>query len=162
MNNLFYLFLATAIFACAEQSNQEEVADVATEEKAEVSKDSYHIHVDSIPQNPDSGFTNVYNKGGMSIGYINIPQPMDFSSLLKGLPHDLCNSPHWGYVIDGSVRIIYHDGKQDTVTAGEVFYWPELHTGIVDDSVKLVDFSPDDEFIPLMKHIGSVLAESEE
>lgn len=116
---------------------------------------SFHITVGAIPPNPKSGFTNVYGKGGLSIGYLDIPAPMDFSPLFEGLPGDLCSSPHWGYVIEGDIRIIYGDGKEELVKAGEAFYWPAPHTAVVDKRVKLVDFSPDQDFIPLMDHIAA-------
>lgn len=162
MKNTLIILLAIMLASCSNSDgngNQNDTV-VIVESDVNINKESFHIPVGDIPPNPDSGFTNVYNKGGMSIGYIDIAEPMDLSFLFKGLPHDLCNSPHWGYVIDGSLRVIYQDEKQDTVKAGEVFYWPELHTGVVDDSVKFVDFSPDEEFITLMKHIGKVMEES--
>lgn len=123
--------------------------------------ESFHMAGDQIPPNPKSGFTNINGIGGMSIGYLDIPEPMDFTPLFAGLPQDLCSSPHWGYIIDGSIRIKYADGKEETVKAGEVFYWPAPHTGIIDDHVKLVDFSPDGKFIPLMDHIAAKMAEQQ-
>jgi hypothetical protein len=120
---------------------------------------SFHMPADQIPPNPVSGFTNIYEKGGMSIGYVSVPTTTDFGPLLEGLPNDMCPSPHWGYIIDGAIRIIYADGAEEVVSAGEVFYWPAPHTAIVDDSVKLVDFSPDVHFKPLMAHIGEKLKE---
>jgi hypothetical protein len=32
--------------------------------------------------------------------------------LLKGLEHDLCQSPHWGYLVEGEVIVSFADGKQ--------------------------------------------------
>ena len=118
---------------------------------------SYHMACNQIPPNPKTGFTNLSGLGGMSIGYLEVPAPTDFTPLFEGLPQDMCNSPHWGYIIEGSIRLKYEDGKEETVEAGEVFYWPAPHTAMVDKSVKLVDFSPDEEFVPLMDHIAEKL-----
>jgi hypothetical protein len=122
--------------------------------------ESFHMAANKIPPNPKNGFTNVSGLGGMSIGYLDVPGPTDFTPLFAGLPDDMCSSPHWGYVIDGSLRIKYPGGKEETVSAGEVFYWPAPHTGVVDKSVKFVDFSPDHEFIPVMAHLAKKMAEA--
>lgn len=121
---------------------------------------SYHLAVTKIPPNPNNGFANVSGLGGMSIGYMDVPGPADFTPFFAGLPGDRCGSPHWGYVIDGSLRILYPGGKEDTVSAGEAFYWPAPHTGVVDKSVKFVDFSPDHQFIPVMTHLAKKMAEA--
>lgn len=121
---------------------------------------SYHAPVDKIPKNPRNGFHNISGLGGMSIGYMEVPGPTDFTPLFKGLPGDMCSCPHWGYVIDGALRIKYPGGKEETVNAGEVFYWPAPHTGIVDKNVKFIDFSPDDRYIPVMDHLAKKIAEA--
>lgn len=75
----------------------------------------------------------------MSIDYMDVPGPADFTPFFKRLPENMCSATHWGYVIDGSLRIKYPEGKEDVVNAGEVFYWPAPHTAIVDKNVKFVD-----------------------
>ena len=95
----------------------------------------------------------------MSIGYVEVPTAVDFSPLFAGLPQNMCISPHWGYILEGSIRLKYGDGKEETINAGEVFYWPAPHTGMVDSNVKFIDFSPDREFVPLMEHIAKKIAE---
>jgi hypothetical protein len=121
---------------------------------------SFHMAVNEIQKNPRNGFTNLSGLGGMSVGYMEIPAPADFTPFFEGLPGNMCNSPHWGYVIEGALRIRYSGGKEETVNAGEVFYWPAPHTGIVDKNVKFIDFSPDRKFIPVMDHLAKKMAES--
>ena len=121
---------------------------------------SFHLPVTKIPKNPRNGFTNLSGFGGMSIGYMEIPAPADFTPFFEGLPGNMCNSPHWGYVIDGSLRIKYAGGKEETVNAGEAFYWPAPHTGTVDKNVKFIDFSPDSKFVPVMDHLAKKMAEA--
>ncbi|MBT2675509.1 hypothetical protein J7E95_32890, partial [Streptomyces sp. ISL-14] len=36
--------------------------------------------------------------GGMSVGYIRLPQGTDMGPALKGMPGDACQCPHWGYL----------------------------------------------------------------
>ena len=119
-------------------------------------KKSYHIEANKIPQNPKTGFTNISGIGGMTIGYIDVPEQTDFTPFFKGLPHDMCCSPHWGYVLEGSIRLIYPGGKEETINAGEVFYWPAPHTAVIDKSVKFIDFSPDKEMSMLMDHFARI------
>ncbi len=132
------------------------VVDVSSFEKPQ--SESFHVQADHIQALPENGFRVTPGHGGMTIGYNEMKGPLDVTSLFKGLPHDMCNSPHWGYVLEGSLRLIYADGKEETVNAGEVFYWPAPHTGIVDKYVKFVDFSPDEEMSVLMDQISKNLA----
>ena len=97
--------------------------------------------------------------GGMTVGYNRLPKGTDFTPLLKGLPNDSCHCPHWGYVFEGSIRIIYNDGSEDVTTAGDVFYWQPGHTAIVEEDVVLVDFSPDKELEELMTHVAKKMEE---
>lgn len=120
---------------------------------------SYHMAATKIPKNPRNGFQNLSGLGGMSIGFMEVPGPADFTPFFKGLPQDMCTSPHWGYVIDGALKIRYPGGKEETVNAGEVFYWPAPHTGIVEKNVKFIDFSPDGKFNIVMDHLAKKMAE---
>ena len=129
------------------------VVDVSSFEETQHSDESFHMTAKEIQPNPNTGLTNLSGIGGMTIGYIEVNEPMDFSPLFEGLPQDMCPSPHWGYVLEGDLRIIYADGKEEKVKAGEVFYWPAPHTGIIDNSVKFIDFSPDEEFKILVDHL---------
>jgi len=128
------------------------VIDISSFEGLQYAEESFHMAAKEIPPNT-TGLTNLSGIGGMTIGYIEVNEPMDFSPLFEGLPQDMCPSPHWGYVLEGDLRIIYADGKEEKVKAGEVFYWPAPHTGIIDNSVKFIDFSPDEEFKILVDHL---------
>ena len=48
--------------------------------------------------------------------------------VLVGLPNDRCPSPHWGIILEGSIRVQHADGTEETAGAGEVYYWPPGHT----------------------------------
>ena len=45
--------------------------------------------------------------GGMTSAYMQYPTGLDFTPLLKGLERDHCQCPHWGFVIEGSIRVNY-------------------------------------------------------
>ncbi|HKI88704.1 MAG TPA: hypothetical protein VKA38_06735, partial [Draconibacterium sp.] len=132
--------------------------DVSASEKT--GSASFHFQANQIKANPATGLKVTRGHGGMTIGYNEFKGPLDFTPLLKGLPHNLCNSPHWGYVIEGSMKINYADGKEETINAGEVYYLPAPHTGVVEKYVKYIEFSPDEEMSVLMKQIAKNIADS--
>jgi len=97
--------------------------------------------------------------GGMTVAFNEIPAGTDFSPLLQGLKNNSCHCPHWGYIVQGAVRIIYDDRSEEVVKTGDVFYWPAGHTAIVEEDLKILDFSPEKEFNEVMEHVGKKMAE---
>ena len=91
--------------------------------------------------------------GGMTSAYMQYPTGLDFSPLLEGLEHDLCQCPHWGFVIEGRIRVTYEDGSEQVVGANEIYYWPPGHTVVVEDAVRMVEFSPHDEMSQVVAHV---------
>ena len=55
--------------------------------------------------------------------------------------------------------MIYKDGTEEINKAGDLFYWPAGHTGIVLEDSKLMDFSPDKEMGELMAHFAKKMEE---
>ena len=37
--------------------------------------------------------------GGMTAAFVRVPKGADFRPALSGLPDDLCQCPHWGYLL---------------------------------------------------------------
>ena len=60
-----------------------------------------HLPTDSIPPElkADALETRGTQWGDISVRYLDLPPGVDFTPLFKGLPGDLCQSPHWGYVL---------------------------------------------------------------
>jgi hypothetical protein len=99
------------------------------------------------------------NFGGMTVAFSQMPAGTDFTPLLEGLKNNSCHCPHWGYIFEGSIKLIYDDGTEEITNAGEVFYWKPGHTAIVEKDVKLLDFSPDKEMSEVMGHIMKKMEE---
>ena len=97
--------------------------------------------------------------GGMTVAFNEIPAGTDMSPLLKGLKNDSCQCQHWGYILEGELLMKYDDGKEDKLTAGDVFYMQPGHTGIAKQDTKLIDFSPERELKEVMDHIAKKMAE---
>jgi hypothetical protein len=77
-----------------------------------------------------------------SVDFLTFRQDMDATPLLKGMPDDQCQCPHWGYVIKG--RLSYRVGDREEVfTAGDAFYLPPGHIPIATEpGSESVQFSP--------------------
>lgn len=91
--------------------------------------------------------------GGMTSAYMEYPTGLDFCPLLEGLEADHCQCPHWGYVLEGRILVDYQDGTQERVNAGEIYYWPAGHTVLIEEAVKMVEFSPHDQMSQVLAHV---------
>ena len=82
---------------------------------------------------------------GYSVNFTAFDADIDATPLLKGLPEDRCQCPHWGYVFKGSmtVRVGDHD---EVYGAGEAFYTPAGHTPLTHQAgTEVLMFSPEKE-----------------
>ncbi len=86
--------------------------------------------------------TRYLELGDMAIRYARVPAGTDFGPVLKGLPDDRCPSPHWGIVLEGSIRLEHADDTVETATAGEVYHWPAGHTATTADGVVFLEVGP--------------------
>jgi hypothetical protein len=95
---------------------------------------------------------------GDFMGYFeNIKGGTDFSPLFKGLPDDMCQSPHWGYLFKGRLRFTYKDHVEE-IGAGEAYYAPPGHTTECLEDAETVEFSPTAAFQATMEACGRNLA----
>jgi hypothetical protein len=80
--------------------------------------------------------------GDMAVRYARVPAGTDMGPLLQGLPDDRCPSPHWGVVLQGEVHLTRADGEEETIRAGEAYYWPAGHTARMDEDTVFVEIGP--------------------
>lgn len=95
--------------------------------------------------------------GDINVARIRFPKGADATPLLDGLPQGLCQCPHWGTVLKGSINVRFADGHEETVRAGEVYYWPPGHTVWVDEDYEAVEFSPSGPMGDVIDHLNSKL-----
>lgn len=112
-----------------------------------------------IMEAPDTILRNMAGLGGLAVAFNELPKGTDFRPLLNGLNNNSCHCAHWGYIVEGAIRIFYDDKSEEVCKAGDVYYWPAGHTGIVEEDVKFIEFSPQKEFKEVMDHIGKKMAE---
>ena len=96
--------------------------------------------------------------GDMNVARIRFPKGADAAPLLEGMPQNLCQCPHWGTVLKGSIHVRYADGREEVVHAGDVYYWPPGHTVRVDEDYEAVEFSPSSAMNEVIDHLKSKLS----
>src|SRR5262245_52614760 len=76
------------------------------------------------------------------VNFVEFRQDIDATPLLKGLPGDSCQCPHWGYVIKGKITMRFAD-RVEVYEAGDAFYAPPGHVPIKHEpGTEIVQFSP--------------------
>src|SRR5258705_11654741 len=90
--------------------------------------------------------------GDVLVRHIDLPAGVDFTPLLKGLPHDRGQCPHWGYVLEGAITVQYADGTEETTRAGGLYYWPAGHTRWAEGGATFPAFRPTEPLPPRLEH----------
>jgi hypothetical protein len=90
--------------------------------------------------------------GDISVAFVHLPAGTDLGPALEGMPDDLCQCPHWGYVFSGAVKMRTKDGDQ-VYRAGDAFYWAPGHAPMALEDSDYVDFSPTKEFTEVIDHV---------
>lgn len=100
--------------------------------------------VDELPVELEAGHLKLrYAEWGpMAMRHASVPAGTDMAPVLEGLPGDRCPSPHWGMVLKGSIHLRHGDGAEETVRAGDLYYWPEGHTAWTDEDVEFIEVGP--------------------
>lgn len=107
-------------------------------------------------QAPDFGDASGYGK--ISGEYFSLAAGTDIAPLLQGLEGDLCQSPHWGYLLQGELTVSYADKTDEVVRGGDLFYWPPGHTVKVGSDAEVILFSPQHEHGKVIDHMLSKMA----
>ena len=100
-----------------------------------------------------TNFGDATGYGMISGEYFSLGGGTDISPLLQGLEGDLCQSPHWGYVLKGELTVTHADGTHELVKSGDLFCWPPGHTVKVGQDAEVILFSPQDEHSEVIDHM---------
>ena len=108
-----------------------------------------------IRQKTDFGDATGFGK--ISGEYFSLSAGVDTTPLFMGLEGNLCQCPHWGYLISGQLTTTDAEGIEEIVNANELFYWPSGHNVKVNEDAEIIMFSPQKEHTHVINHmIGMV------
>lgn len=124
-----------------------------------ISKEDVPIRIDvpGATARQIKDFGNASGYGTIGGEYFSLGAGTDIAPLLQGLEGDLCQSPHWGYVIEGRLTVKFADGSEESVKGSDLFYWPPGHTVKADQDTEMILFSPQHEHGQVIDHISNKL-----
>ncbi len=120
-----------------------------------IAKEDVPVRIDvpgaTARQQKDFGDATGY--GRISGEYFSFAEGTDITDLLQGLEGDLCQCPHWGYILEGKLTVSFSDGHQENPATSDLFYWPPGHTVKADKNTEMILFSPQHEHSKVLDHI---------
>jgi hypothetical protein len=120
-----------------------------------VAKDEVEVRMEIpgavIRQRMDFG--DATGLGAIGGEYFSLAAGVDTTALFEGLDGDLCQCPHWGFVLSGQMTTTDATGAAETVTANDLFYWPSGHNVKVDADAEFVMFSPQEQHSQVIEHM---------
>ncbi len=97
--------------------------------------------------------------GDSTVSFESFPLDVDPAPFFRGLPGDRCPCPHWGIVVSGRLVVRYAD-REETLTAGDVYYLAPGHLPLVTAGTEVIEFSPTDRLQETMAVVGANMAAS--
>ena len=98
-------------------------------------------------------FGDATGLGKISGEYFTLSAGVDTTPLFQGLDGNMCQCPHWGFVVKGELTTTNASGKQETVNTNDLFYWPPGHNVKVSADAEIVMFSPQSEHSHVISHM---------
>ena len=98
-------------------------------------------------------FGDATGLGKISGEYFSLSKGVDTTPLFMGLEGNLCQCPHWGYLLSGQLTTTDADGIEESVNAKELFYWPAGHNVKVNADAEIIMFSPQQQHTHVINHM---------
>ncbi|MCB1048002.1 MAG: cupin domain-containing protein [Calditrichaeota bacterium] len=105
-------------------------------------------------------FGDASGLGKISGEFFTLSAGVDTTPMFQGLEGGLCQSPHWGYVLQGRLTTTDASGTQETVSANDLFYWPPGHNVKVIEDAEIIMFSPQHEHSHVINHMIEVVSKA--
>lgn len=103
-------------------------------------------------------FGSVEGYSAISGEYFTLAAGVDTTPLFQGLEGNLCQCPHWGYVLRGRITTTDATGAQETVSQNDLFYWPSGHNVKVEEDAEIIMFSPQAEHTLVIEHMKAMVS----
>ena len=98
-------------------------------------------------------FGDATGLGKISGEYFSLSAGVDTTPLFMGLEGDLCQCPHWGFLLSGQLTTTDAKGIKEVVNEKDLFYWPSGHNVKVNADAEIVMFSPQHEHTHVINHM---------
>ncbi len=99
------------------------------------------------------GFGDARGFSDISGEFFTLSAGVDTTPLFQGLDGNLCQCPHWGFVLRGRLTTTDADGATESVSTNDLFYWPPGHNVKVDEDSEIIMFSPQREHTHVIDHM---------
>ena len=93
----------------------------------------------------------------IAVSFVTIKESHSLAPLLRGLPGDSCQCPHWGFVFAGTITVSYAD-REETYQAGDAFYMTPGHVPAAEAGTEFVQFSPREQ---LAETVAAMMANAQ-
>lgn len=97
---------------------------------------------------------------GYTIEFTSFREDADPTPLFAGLPDGRCQSPHWGYVIEGRLTFRFSD-RDEVYETGDAYYAPPGHIPVVTAGTQVIEFSPTEEYAKTLDVLARNLASAQ-
>lgn len=98
-------------------------------------------------------FGDASGLGKISGEYFSLSAGVDTTPLFIGLEENLCQCPHWGFLLSGQLTTTDANGIEEIVNGKDLFYWPAGHNVKVNADAEIVMFSPQHEHTHVINHM---------
>ena len=82
--------------------------------------------------------------GGITVAFEHAQAGDDASAMVKGLPDDRCQAPHWGYLFSGKIVVDYSD-RRETIEGGQAYFIEPGHKITFLEDSDALEFTPTDK-----------------
>lgn len=90
----------------------------------------------------DAGDIRAARWADMHVARYSLAPGTDLTPFFAALPDGLCSGDHYGIVLEGQITVRYRDGSEETARAGELYCWPQGHTGWSDEGAVFIAVTP--------------------
>jgi len=95
--------------------------------------------------------------GDLHVNITVCHKPLDITPLLKGLPDNKCQCPHWGMILKGRKTVKYGD-HEEVLLGGDAYYMIPGHTTVTDAGTEWFEISPKEALDVTNKAVARNLA----
>ena len=88
------------------------------------------------------GYSSRYTDwGGITVAFEKATAGQDASAMVRGLPDDRCQAPHWGFLFSGRI-VVHFDDRTETIEGGQAYYIAPGHAIEFLEDSEAVEFTP--------------------